>query len=73
VGVSPKQYLRIMRFQKAIEAIENNATVRWSKIALESRYYDQAHFIHDFKLFSGFTPNEYMKRKTAMLNYVPVD
>jgi AraC-like DNA-binding protein len=73
VGISPKQYLRIMRFQKAIEAIENNAAVRWSKIALESGYYDQAHFIHDFKLFSGFTPNEYLKRKTAMLNYVPVD
>lgn len=73
VGVSPKQYLRVRRFQKAIVAIENNESVRWSSIALESGYYDQAHFIRDFKLFSGFTPNEYMRRKTAMLNYVPVD
>ena len=73
VGVSPKQYLRLMRFQKAIEAIENKETIRWMDIALESGYYDQAHFIHDFKLFSGFTPNEYIKRKTGMLNYVPVD
>jgi AraC-like DNA-binding protein len=73
VGLSPKQYLRIMRFQKAIGAIENNELILWSNIALESGYYDQAHFIHDFKLFSGFTPGEYMKRKTAMLNYVPVD
>jgi AraC-like DNA-binding protein len=73
VGVSPKQYLRIMRFQRALGAIENNELIRWSNIALESGYYDQAHFIHDFKLFSGFTPGEYMKRKTAILNYVPVD
>ena len=73
VGVSPKQYLRIMRFQKAIAAIENNESIRWSIISRENGYYDQAHFIHDFKLFSGFTPNEYVKRKAATLNYVPVD
>lgn len=73
VGVSPKQYLRIMRFQKVIGAIENKDCIRWSNIALESGYFDQAHFIHDFKHFSGFTPNEYLKRKAATLNYVPVD
>jgi AraC-like DNA-binding protein len=72
VGVSPKQYLRIMRFQKAISAIENSASVQWSQIALQSGFYDQAHFIHDFKLFSGFTPNEYLKRKSSALNYIPV-
>jgi AraC-like DNA-binding protein len=73
VGVSPKQYLKIMRFQKAIRAIENNKFIHWSHIALESGYYDQAHFINDFKCFSGFTPNEYIKRKTSLLNYIPVD
>ena len=73
VGVSPKQYLRIMRFQKAIGAIENNESIQWSHFALESGYYDQAHFVHDFKCFSGFTPNEYLKRRSATLNYVPVD
>ena len=73
VGVSPKQYLKIMRFQKAIRTIENNDFIRWSQLALESGYYDQAHFVNDFKLFSGFTPNEYAKRRTHVLNYVPVD
>jgi AraC-like DNA-binding protein len=72
VGVSPKQYFKIMRFQKVIGAIESTETISWSDIALESGYYDQAHFIHDFKRFSGFTPNEYMKRKTDTLNYIPV-
>ena len=72
VGVSPKQYLKIMRFQKAIGAIEHNESIHWSQIALESGYYDQAHLIHDFKRFSGFTPNEYIKRKTSTLNYIPV-
>lgn len=72
VGVSPKQYLKIMRFQKAIRAIERDELPRWSQIALECGYYDQAHFIHDFKLFSGFTPNEYVARKTSLPNYIPV-
>lgn len=73
VGVPPKQYLKIMRFQKAIRAMESSQRIRWSEFAQESGYYDQAHFIHDFKCFSGFTPNEYLKRKTHTLNYVPVD
>ena len=72
VGVSPKQYLRLMRFQKAIRAIETSERIHWSHIALESGYYDQAHFIGDFKRVSSFTPTEYLKRKSSVLNYVPV-
>ncbi len=73
VGLSPKQYLKIIRFQKAIYEIETNRSIHWSGIAAESGFYDQAHFIHDFKDFSGFTPNDYIKRKSGTLNYIPVD
>ena len=72
VGVTPKQYLKIMRFQKSIRAMEGSDMIRGSEIAQEGGYYDQAHFIHDFKFFSGFTPNEYIKRKSPTLNYIPV-
>jgi AraC-like DNA-binding protein len=72
VGVTPKQYLKIMRFQKAICALEQDGFIPWNRISLESGYYDQAHFIHDFKHFSGYTPNDYIKRKSSTLNYVPV-
>lgn len=73
VGVSPKQYLRIMRFQEAICSLEYKRTIRWSEIARDCGYYDQAHLSHDFRNFSGFTPNEYLKKKTSTINYVPVD
>ena len=73
VGLSPKQYLKIIRFQKAIQEIEANRSIHWSDIAVKSGFYDQAHFIHDFKDFSGFTPNDYIKRKSGTLNYIPVD
>lgn len=72
VGVSPKQYLKIMRFQKAILGIENGVPTHWSDFARKIGYYDQPHFIHEFKSFSGFTPGDYINRKTDMLNYVPV-
>jgi AraC-like DNA-binding protein len=72
VGVPPGQYLKIMRFQKTIREIEMAGSIHWSEIALRNGYYDQAHFIHEFKTYSGFTPGEYMIRKTDMLNYVPV-
>jgi AraC-like DNA-binding protein len=72
VGVLPKQYLRIMRFQNVVSTVENDESIRWREVALESGYYDQAHFIHDFKTFSGFTPGEYIRRKTSTRNYIPV-
>lgn len=72
VGIPPKQYMKIMRFQNAVSQIEQHPSVYWSEIAIRNGFYDQAHFIHEFRNFSGFTPGEYMKRKSDTLNYVPV-
>lgn len=72
VGLTPKAYLKILRFQKAIRGIEQQTQVHWGQIAHESGFYDQSHFIHDFKHFSGFTPEEYFAKKNQELNYVPV-
>ena len=72
VGVTPKSFLKIIRFQKAITEISASKRPDWIGIALESGYYDQAHFINDFKAFSGFTPNQYMQKNYDHLNYVPV-
>lgn len=72
VGITPKAYLKIMRFQKAILEIEHSGDVDWTGISHDCGFYDQAHFIHDFKFFSGFTPEEYLQRKSELLNYVPV-
>ena len=72
VGLTPKSYLRIMRFQAALIEIESSAKVDWTQVAGNCGFYDQAHFIADFKKFSGFTPEQYLKRKNHLLNYVPV-
>jgi len=72
VGIAPKPYLKIIRFQKAISEIEERKEVNWTDISQDCGFYDQAHFINDFKFFSGFTPEEYVRRKNDILNYVPV-
>lgn len=72
VGLPPKAFLRIIRFQRAISEIEQRGCIEWSHLALDCGYYDQAHFIRDFKRFSGFTPEEYLQRKNGVVNYVPV-
>lgn len=72
VGLTPKGFLKIIRFQKAIAEIAAVKNAKWTDIAYESGYYDQAHFINDFKAFSGFTPTEYLKMQYEHLNYIPV-
>ncbi|MBC7886695.1 MAG: helix-turn-helix transcriptional regulator [Ferruginibacter sp.] len=57
-GFSPKLYSRIIRFQSAINQYGNkNRTL--TQIAYDCGYYDQSHFIHDFKEFSGYHPQQY--------------
>lgn len=72
VGVTPKTFMKIIRFQKAIYEIEKTNTANWTSIAFESGYYDQAHFINDFKSFSGFTPKQFLWVNSEYTNYIAV-
>jgi AraC-like DNA-binding protein len=72
VGVTPKSYLKIMRFQKAVRTIDAAGPIDWGQISLECGFYDQSHFINDFKHFSGFTPEQYANIHTNYQNYIPV-
>lgn len=72
VGVSPKKFLKIVRFQNAINQIDLKINFDWTSIVYECGYYDQSHFISDFKQFSGFTPSAYLLQKSEHLNYIPI-
>jgi len=57
VGITPKQYQRIIRFNMALQYISRNSShCNWSWIADRFGYFDQAHFIKEFKFFYGKTP-----------------
>ena len=72
VGIPPKEFLRVMRFQKAITRIEENRKIDWSSVAIDGGFYDQSHFIAEFKAFSGFTPGQYIGYRGTTVNHVPV-
>jgi len=60
VGISPKQLGKIIRLQAALQSILNQKDESLTWIAYENDYYDQAHFIKDFKEFTGINPKEYL-------------
>jgi AraC-like DNA-binding protein len=62
VGLSPKSFSRIIRFKKALRAI-NKAPDQSQPLYLDYGYYDQNHFIKEFKHFMGGTPSEYFNRQ----------
>ena len=72
VGLTPKAFCRVRRFQRVLRSIHQKLEVDWAQIALDCGYYDQAHFIHDFRNFSGLTPSAYLALATPHLNHVPV-
>jgi AraC-like DNA-binding protein len=67
IGISPKQFVRIVRFQEVLRASRSGPdTLRrrsglagWATVALEHGFYDQSHFINDFKTFVGCTPGKW--------------
>lgn len=70
VGLTPKRFCRLLRFQRAISAAHSTLVIDWAQIALECGYFDQAHFIHEFRQFSGLTPGGYREGMTAFENHV---
>jgi len=68
VGISPKQLGRIIRLQAALKLMLTKSGKKLTQIAYESEYYDQAHFIKDFKDFTGTNPKEYLTDDQMMLS-----
>jgi len=70
VGLTPKRYCRIRRFQRAVTLVHQGSEIDWAAVALDCGYFDQAHFIHDFKSFAGLTPTGYQAARTSFQNHV---
>jgi AraC-like DNA-binding protein len=62
VGVSPKWVIQRYRLHEAADLLERGVGTDWAKLALELGYFDQAHFINDFKATIGKSPGEYAKQ-----------
>lgn len=62
LGMNPKLYARIARFSKAYNMFEANQQLTWSHISHRCGYFDQMHFLKDFKEFAGVTPGLMSKK-----------
>jgi AraC-like DNA-binding protein len=60
IGLTPKEFSRITKFIGSLDLLNYQRQKSFTEIALDAGYYDQAHFIHDFREFSGMSPTEYL-------------
>ncbi len=68
VGLSPKFFARIVRFSTIFQLIQQEDP-GWAGLAYESGYYDQSHFIRNFKAFTGEDPSRYGFDEKNMANF----
>ena len=74
VGLSPKVWCRVQRFQKTVRELHAGRDVRWAELALDCGYYDQAHFANEFRAFSGIDATTYTAhRQGPWANHLPAD
>jgi AraC-like DNA-binding protein len=71
-GVTPKLFCRVRRFHRAVMRIAAGKPVEWAQVALDCGYFDQPHFIHDFREFSGLSPAVYASLPVRHPNHVPL-
>ncbi|CAM2069735.1 Helix-turn-helix transcriptional regulator [Sulfidibacter corallicola] len=72
LGLPPKRYSRIVRFQKIVQTLECGPPASWASLAHRFGFFDQSHLIKEFKAFAGWTPSRYLGLKGDFMNYVPL-
>lgn len=66
IGISPKLFYRISRFKEITNLLENSRNNGFTSLAYDHNYYDQTHFIKDFKSFTGNTPTEFLNENSSI-------
>jgi len=72
VGMPPKTYCRVRRFQRTVRRAAIGGPLDWRGEALASGYFDQAHLIHDFQAIAGISPGTWAELRTEHFNHVPL-
>ena len=70
VGLSPKYYARIRRFGFLCSMMAGSRQVQWNQLLHRVGYYDQSHFIRDFREFSGSSPTKYLETNLELAHFI---
>ncbi len=65
VGVSPKHAIRVIRFQETLQTMKRGDSIDWVQLAVGLGYFDQSHFINDFRDMTGCAPADFVLRKSV--------
>lgn len=68
VGLTPRTLARILRLRRLLEHVDVHAELRWTTLAAEWGWFDQSHFIRDFKRHTGVTPSTYVAAQRAVFD-----
>ena len=71
IGVTPKRFARTHRFTATVFAIDPAGPIDWGGLAGAAGYFDQAHFSHEFREFTGLTPTQYVEVRRRFLREHP--
>jgi AraC-like DNA-binding protein len=63
IGVSPKQFAKIIQFQASLSSLSDKTVSKLTEVVYESGYADQSHFIRSFKKYTGRKPSQLKKPK----------
>ncbi|AJA70119.1 AraC family transcriptional regulator [Myroides odoratimimus] len=72
IGMSPKLFSRIMRFQSSLDLLRESKFKNLTTLSYQSDYYDQSHYIREFKEFTGVSPKEFIKSSDEQLINFPL-
>jgi AraC-like DNA-binding protein len=70
VGTTPKVFSRITRFLNICQNLKEQSNQTLSQLTHDCGFYDQAHFIKEFKAFSGFTPKEFYEKENVFFSEI---
>lgn len=75
VGLNPKSFQRIVRFNEILPLVQKKQSIAWETICADCYYYDQSHFIREFKAFCGYSPKDFLKEQSTHTeaNFFPLD
>jgi AraC-like DNA-binding protein len=73
VGLTPKLFCRLRRFQQLVEQLQHSAKVDWADLAVACGYYDQSHLVRDCQSFAGLTPTGLTTNGLLDSRFLPVE
>lgn len=73
VGMSPKEYYKVIRFQRVLYLLQNNPIMEIADLTYSCGFYDPSHLVKDFREFSGCSPTQYLSSRSPYSTFFSED